>query len=76
VLTVAWCALTVAGHVWIYHMNEGRDVSGWGGVGWNSNSVYLGRIAIGSLAHTRAKASHTHTPTARRARVHRAAGDT
>ena len=26
-LTVAWCVLTVAGHEWTYHMNEGRDVS-------------------------------------------------
>ena len=26
-LTVAWCVLTVAGHVWTCHMNEGRDVS-------------------------------------------------
>ena len=26
-LTVAWCVLTVAGHVGTYHMNEGRDVS-------------------------------------------------
>ena len=26
-LTVAWCVLTVAGHVWACHMNEGRDVS-------------------------------------------------
>ena len=43
-LTVAWCVLTVAGHVWAYHMNEGRDVSG-------CRPVHRDRLSVLDITH-------------------------
>ena len=40
-LTVAWCVLTVAGHVWTCHMNEGRVVSR-GGPPLGARDVHVG----------------------------------